>query len=74
MHSLSGNMLVFMLSWIWDSRRVVPTSFPEKKVFEMFISKKFKLDIFNKYPLSEIVKAHKDLEGRKILGPAIIIP
>ena len=45
-----------------------------KKVFEMFISKKFKLDIYKKYPLSEIVKAHQDLEGRKILGPAIIIP
>ena len=45
-----------------------------KKVFEMFISKKFKLDIFKKYSLSEIVKAHQDLEGRKILGPAVIIP
>ena len=45
-----------------------------KKVFEMFISKKFKLDIFKKYPLSEIVQAHQDLEGRKILGPAVIIP
>ena len=45
-----------------------------KKVFEMFISKKFKLSIFKKYPLSEIVKAHQDLEGRKILGPALIIP
>ena len=45
-----------------------------KKVFEMFITKKFKLDIFKKYPLTEIVKAHQDLEGRKILGPAVIIP
>ena len=44
------------------------------KVFEMFLSKKFKLDIFKKYPLSEIVRAHQDLEGRKILGPAVIIP
>ena len=44
------------------------------KVFEMFISKKFKLDIFKKYSLNEIVKAHQDLEGRKILGPAVIIP
>ena len=45
-----------------------------KKVFEMFTSKKFKLDIFKKYQLSEIVQAHQDLEGRKILGPAVIIP
>jgi NADPH2:quinone reductase len=44
------------------------------KVFEMFITKKFKLSIFKKYSLSEIVKAHQDLEGRKILGPAVIIP
>ena len=45
-----------------------------KKVFEMFINQKFKLDIFKKYALNEIVKAHQDLEGRKILGPAVIIP
>ena len=45
-----------------------------KKVFEMFISKKFKLNIFKKYSLNDIVKAHQDLEARKILGPAVIIP
>ena len=44
------------------------------KVFEMFITKKFKLNIFKKYSLNEIVKAHQDLENRKILGPAVIIP
>ena len=44
------------------------------KVFEMFISNKFKLNIFKKYSLNEIVKAHQDLESRKILGPAVIIP
>jgi len=44
------------------------------KVFEMFKTKKFDLKIFKKYSLSEIVKAHKDLESRKILGPAVIIP
>ena len=46
----------------------------QQKVFEMFISKKFTLNIFKKYALDEIVKAHQDLEARKILGPAIIIP
>tara|TARA_B100001121_G_scaffold191557_1_gene167343 strand:+ start:18 stop:989 length:972 start_codon:yes stop_codon:yes gene_type:complete len=45
-----------------------------KKVFEMYITKKFTLNVFKKYSLSEIVKAHQDLEGRKVLGPAIIIP
>ena len=44
------------------------------KVFEMYISKKFTLNIFKKYPLSDIVNAHKDLEARKILGPSVIIP
>ena len=44
------------------------------KVFEMLISKKIKLNIYKKYSLSEIVKAHHDLESRKIIGPAIIIP
>ena len=45
-----------------------------KKVFEMYIKKKIKLKIFKKYSLNEIVKAHQDLENRKILGPAVIIP
>ena len=44
------------------------------KVFEMYLTKKFTLNIFKKYSLNEIVKAHQDLEGRKILGPAVIIP
>jgi NADPH2:quinone reductase len=44
------------------------------KTFEMFITKKFNLKIFKKYSLSEIIKAHEDLESRKILGPAVIIP
>jgi len=44
------------------------------KVFEMFKTKKFNLKIFKKYSLSEVVSAHKDLESRKITGPAVIIP
>ena len=44
------------------------------KVFEMFKSNKFNLKIFKKYALSEVVKAHQDLETRKITGPAVIIP
>ena len=44
------------------------------KVFEMFKTKKFSLKIFKKYSLTEVVKAHEDLENRKILGPAVIIP
>ena len=44
------------------------------KVFEMFKTKKFDLKIFKKYSLNEVAKAHEDLENRKILGPAVIIP
>ena len=44
------------------------------KVFDMFIKKKFTLKVFKKYQFNEIINAHKDLENRKILGPAIIIP
>ena len=37
-------------------------------------SGKIKIEIFKKYKLEDIIQAHKDLEGRKILGPAVIIP
>jgi len=33
-----------------------------------------KIKIFKKYKLEEVIKAHQDLEGRKILGPAVIVP
>ena len=44
------------------------------KVFEAISSEKFKIEISNKYSLEEVRKAHEDLEGRKLLGPAIILP
>ena len=44
------------------------------KVFKMYETKKFNLTIHKKYPLNKIVEAHRDLENRKILGPAVIIP
>ena len=43
-------------------------------LFEKIISKKIEIEIFKKYKLENIIQAHKDLESRKILGPAIIIP
>ena len=43
-------------------------------VFEKFKSGDVKINIFKKYKLEDVVKAHQDLEGRKILGPAVIIP
>ena len=45
-----------------------------KTMFEKISSGKVKINIFKKYKLDQVVQAHKDLENRKILGPAIIIP
>ena len=44
------------------------------KLFDMVKTEKVKIEIFKKYKLENIVEVHKDLESRKILGPAIIIP
>ena len=43
-------------------------------LFEMVKSGKVKVELFKKYKLEDVIDAHKDLEGRKILGPAVIIP
>ena len=45
-----------------------------KILFEKIGSGKVKIEIFKKYKLENVVEAHKDLQSRKILGPAIIIP
>ncbi len=45
-----------------------------KILFEKISSGKIKIEIFKEYKLENVVNAHKDLEERKILGPAIIIP
>ena len=44
------------------------------KLFENIKMGKIKVEIFKKYKLEEVVQAHKDLEERKIIGPAIIVP
>ena len=44
------------------------------KLFETIKLGKIKIKILKKYRLDETVQAHKDLESRKIIGPAIIIP
>ena len=43
-------------------------------LFEKIISKKIKIEIFKKYKLEDIKAAHSDLENRKIIGPAVIVP
>ena len=44
------------------------------KLFEKISLGKIKIEIFKQYKLEDVVQAHKDLEARKIIGPAVIIP
>ena len=44
------------------------------ELFKKISLGKIKIKIFKKYQLEDVVQAHKDLEGRKIIGPAVIIP
>tara|TARA_B100001123_G_C15101365_1_gene943683 strand:+ start:60 stop:1031 length:972 start_codon:yes stop_codon:yes gene_type:complete len=44
------------------------------KLFEKVGSGEIQIEIFKKYKLDEVEKAHRELEGRKIIGPAIIVP
>ena len=43
-------------------------------LFEQIKFGKIKVEIFKKYSLSDAKKAHEDLEARKIIGPAVLIP
>ena len=45
-----------------------------KVLFEKISSGKINIEIFKKYKLDDIKQAHVDLENRKVIGPAIIVP
>ena len=45
-----------------------------KVLFQIISSGKVNIEIFKKYKLDDIKQAHIDLENRKIIGPAVIIP
>ena len=45
-----------------------------KTLFEKISSGKVKVEIFKKYKLDDIKQAHIDIESRKIVGPAVIVP
>ena len=44
------------------------------KLFNQLKYGKVKVEIYKKYKLEDVIQAHKDLEARKIIGPAIIVP
>ena len=43
-------------------------------LFEKIKYGKIKIEIFKEYNLKDVTQAHKDLESRKIIGPAILLP
>ena len=45
-----------------------------EKLFEQIKYGKVKIEIFKKYKLEDVKQAHIDLESRKIVGPAVIVP
>ena len=45
-----------------------------KILFEKISSGKVKVEIFKKYKLEDVKQAHIDIESRKIIGPAVIVP
>jgi NADPH2:quinone reductase len=45
-----------------------------KSLFEQIKYGKVKVKIFKEYKLKDVKQAHKDLESRKIIGPAILVP
>ncbi|XGC79974.1 quinone oxidoreductase [Bdellovibrio bacteriovorus] len=44
------------------------------EVFEMVLNKKIKMEINQRFPLSEVAKAHEALTSRKTTGATILIP
>ena len=45
-----------------------------KSLFKNIEYGKIKIKIFKEYKLKDVKEAHKDLESRKIIGPAILVP
>lgn len=43
------------------------------QLFEMILSGKIQIDIRQRYPLSEVAQAHRDLEARKTTGSSILM-
>ncbi len=43
-------------------------------VFDAIKTGKFKVKIFKKFALKDAVKAHEELEARKLTGPSILVP
>ena len=73
--SLNNNKYEIDVSKSYDIS--IPLDFENKKI-NFYDDKALSVDYLKfsnkEYKLSEAKKAHVDLEGRKILGPAVLIP
>ena len=60
----------------YDAKGLIASSLKSNDPTIFFESQRLydKVEVFNEYSLSDSKKAHEDLEGRKILGPAVLIP
>ena len=45
-----------------------------KELFDMVASGKVRIEVKQRYPLSEVVAAHRDLGGRKTTGSTVLLP
>ena len=67
--------LVIVIAWILFrpiTRKELEDS--AAKVFNAILSGKIKVEVFKKYSLNEVKKAHEDLEARLLTGPVVILP
>lgn len=44
------------------------------ELFEVVTSGKVKIEVRQRYPLSEAAQAHRDLEARKTYGSTVLLP
>ena len=45
-----------------------------EQLFEVLAEGKVKVKVHDTYPLSDMVRAHRDLEGRKTVGKLLVRP
>ena len=67
-------MLFFLGSVLMRSAGCIFNDIVDRNLDKKVKLGKIKVEISKKYDLKDVVQAHKDLEGRKIIGPAVIIP
>ena len=70
----SLNDLIKFLKLYGDNNNLFVLGAGSNVLFDKISSGKVKVEIYKKYQLKDIQQAHIDLEARKIIGPAVIVP